>query len=94
MADGISKDGGGRGCGVRDGVDNLRDGVKVFLEPRRHTRSCRPARKTLVLHSSFLKRARLARGRRAAMLAIVGQMLSEDLQLSQRSMAKMRQEAC
>lgn len=31
LADGISKD-GGRGCGVRDGVDNLRDGVKVFLD--------------------------------------------------------------
>lgn len=32
LADGISKDGGGRGCGVRDGVDNLRDGVEVFLD--------------------------------------------------------------
>lgn len=39
LADGISRDGGGRGCGVRDGVDdwrdgadNLRDGVEVFLD--------------------------------------------------------------
>ena len=32
LADGISKDGGGRGSGVRDGVDDLRDGMEGFLD--------------------------------------------------------------
>lgn len=32
LADGISKDGGGRGNGVRDGVDDLRDGTEGFLD--------------------------------------------------------------